>query len=275
MPLLIGTSGWQYRHWRGVLYPEGLPQRRWLEHYAQRYRCLEVNNAFYRLPERSVFEGWRDQTPDGFVVAVKVSRYLTHIKRLRDPEEPVSRLLDRAAGLGDRLGPFLLQLPPNLRADPERLDACLAAFGHEVRVAVEPRHESWWTNDVRDVLARHQAALCWADRKGEPIAPLWATAEWGYVRLHEGTADPWPSYGKEALAAWLDRIEQAWPGARAQSGGSGTPRAEVRGAAAEGRAGGAGPDVFVFFNNDQRGRAVRDADQLANLADHGAGTCRS
>lgn len=253
---MIGTSGWQYRHWRGVLYPDGLPQRRWLAHYAQRYRCLEVNNAFYRLPERSVFETWRDHTPDGFVVAVKVSRYLTHIKRLRDPDEPVSRLLDRAAGLGGRLGPFLLQLPPNLPADLERLDACLTAFGRGVRVAVEPRHESWWTSDVREVLARHQAALCWADRKGEPITPLWATAPWGYVRLHEGAGDPWPSYGKDALAAWLDRIDQAWPGGAA---------------AGPAPTGGNAPDVFVFFNNDQRGAAIRDADELTALARGGAG----
>ncbi len=128
MALWIGTSGWQYRDWRGAFYPERLPQREWLAHYAEHFGCVEVNNAFYRLPERSTFERWRKETPDGFVMAVKVSRYLTHIKRLKEPEEPVHRLLDRAEGLGDRLGPFLLQLPPNLRVDPDRLDACLAAF---------------------------------------------------------------------------------------------------------------------------------------------------
>ena len=143
-----------------------------------------------------MFERWRDQTPDGFVVAVKVSRYLTHIKRLRDPAEPVARLIARAEGLGDRLGPYLLQLPPTLRAAPDALDACLACFPRGARVAVEPRHGSWWTDEVRDVLTRRRAALCWADRLGRPATPLWRTADWGYVRMHEGTASPRPSYGR-------------------------------------------------------------------------------
>lgn len=240
MTFWIGTSGWQYDDWRGGLYPDGLPQRRWLEHYASRFRTVEVNNAFYRLPERSTFEKWRDQTPEGFLVAVKVSRYLTHIKRLQDPEEPVARLIDRAEGLGDRLGPFLLQLPPNLQADPKRLDACLAAFPRTARVAVELRHESWWTDEVRDVLTQRNAALCWADRQG-PITPTWVTADWGYLRLHEGRATPQPEYGRQALVTWLDRLHDGWPDRK--------------------RA-----DVFVFFNNDHGGAAVRNAETLNRLA---------
>ena len=242
MTLLVGTSGWQYRDWRGGLYPDGLAQRAWLGHYADRFATVEVNNAFYRLPERPTFERWREQTPDGFVVAVKVSRYLTHVRRLRDPAEPVARLVDRAAGLGDRLGPYLLQLPPTLRAEPGRLDACLRAFPAGARVAVEPRHDSWWSDEVRAVLEQHSAALCWADRGGRPLTPLWRTAPWGYVRLHEGTASPRPSYGRSALASWLDRIDDAWPGAR--------------------RA-----DVFVYFNNDHGGAAVRNARTLVRMAD--------
>ena len=240
MTLYVGTSGWQYRDWRGDLYPTGLPQRSWLDHYAERFPTVEVNNAFYRLPERTVFERWRDQTPPGFLMAVKVSRYLTHIKRLRDPTEPVARLVDRAVGLGDRLGPYLLQLPPTLRADPGLLDDCLARFPGDARVAVEPRHESWWTSEVRDVLSRRGAALCWADRGSRILTPLWPTARWGYLRLHEGGASPWPSYGRTALASWLDRFESAWPG---------------------------DADVFVYFNNDQGGAAVRDARALTRLAD--------
>jgi len=235
--LWIGTSGWQYDDWRGVLYPDGLAQRKWLSHYADRFRCVEVNNAFYRLPERDTFAKWRDQTPDGFLMAVKVSRYLTHIKRMQDPEEPVARLLDRAEGLGDRLGPFLLQLPPNLRADPARLDACLAAFPKAMRVAVEPRHETWWTDEVRDVLARRNAALCWADRQG-PVTPTWVTADWGYLRFHEGRATPRPSYGRQALKTWRDRIGDSWPRKA---------------------------DIFVFFNNDPGGAAVRNADTFSRL----------
>jgi uncharacterized protein YecE (DUF72 family) len=236
----IGTSGWQYRDWRGEVYPEGLPQRSWLAHYAGELDCVEVNNAFYRLPERQTFAAWRDQTPDGFLVAVKVSRYLTHIKRLADPEEPVARLLDRAEGLGDRQGPFLLQLPPTLKVDPDRLDACLRAFPARTRVAVEPRHDSWWTDEVRDILAKHDAALCWADRRNQPQTPLWAAASWGYLRLHEGRATPRPSYGRQALHTWLDRIDDSWPRTA---------------------------DVFVFFNNDHGGAAVRNARTMRRLVE--------
>jgi uncharacterized protein YecE (DUF72 family) len=242
MPLIVGTSGWQYRDWREVLYPEGLPQRAWLRRFAEEFPAVEVNNAFYRLPERAVFERWRDETPDGFVVAVKVSRYLTHIKRLRDPAEPVARLTARADGLGDRLGPYLLQLPPTLRAAPEELDACLACFPRGSRVAVEPRHESWWVDDVREVLTRRHAALCWADRLGRPAAPLWRTADWGYLRMHEGTASPKPTYGRAALGTWLDRVGAAWP---------------LRST---------GADVFVFFNNDRGGAAIRNARTLCRMA---------
>ena len=167
MPMLIGTSGWQYRDWRGGLYPEGVPQRLWLEHYATRYLTVENNNSFYRLPSREMFAAWRERTPDDFVMTVKASRYLTHVRRLRDPAEPVARLLGAAAGLGPKLGPVLLQLPPTLKADPDTLDACLqefrtaaAALGeHGLRLAVEPRHETWWTDEIRQILAAHDATL--------------------------------------------------------------------------------------------------------------------
>jgi uncharacterized protein YecE (DUF72 family) len=199
MPVLVGTSGWQYRDWRYVLYPAGLAERDWLEHYASRYATVENNGTFYRLPPPETFAGWRARTPDGFVMTVKASRYLTHVRRPRDPAEPVERLMRAAARLGDRLGPVLLQLPPNLRADPGALDDCLREFarfpggpdGGRARVAVEPRHESWWTEETRQVLAAHNAALCWADRLGRPLTPLWHTADWGYLRFHEGAAAPW------------------------------------------------------------------------------------
>ncbi len=174
MPLLVGTSGWQYKDWRGVLYPPGLPVRLWLEEYAAAFPTVEVNNAFYRLPSRETFASWRERTPPGFVAAVKASRYLTHVKRLRDPEEPVERLMSRATALGDRLGPVLLQLPPTLQADPALLDACLRCFPESTRVAVEPRHPSWWTPDVRAVLESRGAALCWADILSRPVTPCGA-----------------------------------------------------------------------------------------------------
>jgi uncharacterized protein YecE (DUF72 family) len=239
--VLIGTSGWQYQSWRGVLYPAGLPQRLWLERYAGCFATVENNNAFYRLPPRETFAGWRDRTPGGFVMAVKASRYLTHIKRLREPAEPVARLLAAAAGLGDRLGPVLLQLPPTLAADPRLLDGCLREFPPAIRVAVEPRHASWWTDEVREVLAAHGAALCWVDRRGKPQAPLWRTADWGYLRLHEGRANPRPSYGDAALRSWAQRISGAW---------------------------GDDADVYTYFNNDTGGAAVMDAARFARVLHH-------
>ncbi|MEU6509551.1 MULTISPECIES: DUF72 domain-containing protein [Streptomyces] len=232
MTLFVGTSGWQYKDWRDLVYPPGVPARLWLEEYTRLFATVEINNAFYRLPSRENFAAWRDRVPDDFVVAVKASRYLTHIKRLKEPEEPVHRLMSHAAGLGDRLGPVLLQLPPTLRVDAALLDACLACFPSGTRVAVEPRHDSWWTPQVREVLSARGAALCWADVQARPVIPLWRTADWGYVRFHEGRATPWPRYGRRSLETWVDRIATTWR---------------------------KGEDVYAYFNNDPGGAAVRDA----------------
>ena len=154
MAVIIGTSGWQYRDWRGRFYPPKLPQRLWLEHYVEFFATVESNNAFYRLPELETFRKWRDRTPPDFRWAVKASRFLTHIKRLREPEEPVGRLMERAAGLEHKLDTILLQLPPTLKADAELLRDCLAQFPAGIRVAVEPRHDSWWTDEIRALLER-------------------------------------------------------------------------------------------------------------------------
>ena len=239
MTLFVGTSGWQYKDWRGVLYPDGVPMRLWLEEYAARFATVEINNAFYRLPTREIFESWRERTPPDFVVALKASRYLTHIKRLRDPAEPVDRLLSHAAGLGDRLGPVLLQLPPTLHADPALLDECLGRFPADVRVAVEPRHDSWWTPEVRKVLESRGAALCWADVQARPVTPLWRTADWGYLRFHEGRALPWPRYGRQSLTIWVRRVTAAWSDDH---------------------------PVYAYFNNDPNAAAVHDAAAFARAA---------
>jgi uncharacterized protein YecE (DUF72 family) len=228
--VVIGTSGWQYRDWRGRLYPQKLPQRLWLEHHAALFATVESNAAFYRLPEEHTFEAWRERTPADFRWAVKASRFLTHIKRLRDPQEPVARLIGRAAGLGERLDTVLLQLPPTLRADAGLLQECLACFPPTVRVAVEPRHDSWWTDEIRALLERYGAALCWADRAEQPVAPLWRTANWGYLRFHTG-AEGW-GYPPAVLQTWADRIAAAYADDE---------------------------DVLVYFNNDPGGNAVVDA----------------
>lgn len=233
MSILVGTSGWQYRDWREVLYPAGLPQRRWLERYAEIFATVESNAAFYRLPKLETFESWRDRTPPGFVMAVKASRYLTHVKRLQNPEEPVERLMKAAAGLGPKLGPILLQLPPTLTVDVDLLDRCLACFPRDVRLAVEPRHASWWTDELRAVLTERGAALCWADRKGQDLNPLWRTADWYYVRLHEGPDKTWPAYDNRRLKLWADRL--------------------------------AGCDGYIYFNNDMQAAAVANARRFTEL----------
>lgn len=243
MTLWIGTSGWQYRHWKGLFYPDRLPQRRWLEHYVERFATVEINNSFYRLPPVEAFQNWRDSTPPGFVVAVKASRYLTHVKRLKDPAEPVDRLMSRAMALGDRLGPVLLQLPPSMRADPAALDATLACFPAGVRVAVEVRHASWTegglASEVRSVLEHRDAAWVMAD--GGPVElPTWVTAGWSYVRFHRGGGRPDYCYTRPALDKWAKRLAEL---------------------------GGPDRDVYCYFNNDPNGCAVRDARWFAAAAE--------
>jgi uncharacterized protein YecE (DUF72 family) len=231
MTVLVGASGWQYRDWRGAFYPPRLPQSAWLAHYAARFRTVEINNSFYRLPPTERFAAWAAGTPADFVLCPKISRFLTHMKKLKDPEEPVERFSAAAAGLGGKAGPWLLQLPPNFPANPGRLDRVLELFGDRGRIAVELRHPSWFTDEVRALLERHGAALVWADRGSRWVAPRWRTAAWGYLRLHEG-AGAWPCYGRTALASRAATV------------------AEVFGPDAE---------VFAFFNNDPRGCALRDA----------------
>ena len=237
--MLVGTSGWQYASWRGRFYPEKLRQADWLEHYAARFQTVEVNNAFYRLPEASTFASWAGRTPDDFVVVVKASRYLTHVKRLKDPEEPVARFLERARHLGPKLGPVLVQLPPNLQADVARLDAALAQFPPDVRVTVELRHPTWFTDETRAVLEARNSALCLADSPHRDT-PLWRTAGWGYLRMHEGPGDPRPCYSRGALDAWARRLADLW-----------SPDEEV----------------YAFFNNDPLGCAPRDAAVFAEALD--------
>lgn len=250
--MLVGTSGFAYLHWARAFYPDGLPQRDRLAYYARLFRTVELNVTFYRLPDRATFEAWRDQVPDDFVFALKASRYLTHIDRLRDPRRPVEELMERAGGLGNRLGPVLLQLPPRMAAGPDaadRLERTADAFrasspsaAAPVRLALEPRHASWFTPEIRDVLVRRGIALCLADRRG-PRTPVWQTADFLYLRFHEGRANPPSCYGRAALRAWAGR-------AAALAGPN--------------------PPGFAFFNNDIHACAIANARtfgrRLARLA---------
>jgi uncharacterized protein YecE (DUF72 family) len=228
MAILVGTSGFDYKDWRGPFYPRFIKGGDRLPFFAEHFATVELNVTFYRMPAASAFRGWRDAVPDGFVFAVKASRYLTHIKRLTDPESSVEYLMERASLLGDRLGPILLQLPPSMEVDVDRLERTLEAFGPGVRVAVEPRHRSWFVPELCDVLLRHDAAFVMADRRSRPITPLWLPVGWTYLRLHEGRAQPRPCYGRSALRSWVDRLGRV-------------------------------DDGYVYFNNDHRACAVANA----------------
>jgi uncharacterized protein YecE (DUF72 family) len=238
MTLFAGTSGWQYRHWKGRFYPEDLPGTRWLPYFAERFPTVEVNNTFYRLPERKTFESWRKATPEGFVVTVKASRYLTHNKRLKDPQPAVEKLMNAARGLEGKLGPILLQLPPSFRAVPERLAETLDAFPKRQRVAVEFRHDSWYTPEVRSILERFDAALCLVDRKGNTLGPVWKTASWGYLRFHDGDGESY-RYTKGRLEHWARTLQDTFD------------RSD---------------DLFVYFNNDMAGAAIEDCRRFEEIA---------
>jgi uncharacterized protein YecE (DUF72 family) len=230
----VGTSGWQYRDWRERFYPKGLPTARWLEHYSARFSTVEVNNSFYRLPERERVATWAREVPVGFVLTMKASRYLTHIRRLKDPEEPLETMWRSFLGAGDRLGPVLFQLPPNLPADVERLRTFVSLLPADRPAAFEFRNDSWLTDEVFGILDGARASLVWPDRPGARRAlPL--TGGWAYVRFHQGSRTG-PDYPRAKLRRWADLL------------------AELGGA-----------DGFMYFNNDTGGAAVRDAETLRDL----------
>jgi uncharacterized protein YecE (DUF72 family) len=232
----VGTSGWVYRDWRGTVYPDRLPQRSWLEHLSRRFRTIEINASFYRLPLRSTFEAWSSQVPTGFRFAVKMSRFLTHVRRFRDPIEPVERFWERASGLGSALGPVLLQQPPTFAKDLGLLRELLHTLPAGMRPAFEFRHPSWHDDEVLSSLDGAGAAWVLADRPGVRM-PAHVTGGWSYVRFHRGTRLGFPYTGEKLrrrshTIAALDADE-----------------------------------VYVYFNNDPGGAAVRDAERLQRLLD--------
>jgi uncharacterized protein YecE (DUF72 family) len=202
----IGTSGWVYKDWYGVLYPPKTPPGRLLPVFADRFPTVEINRSYYRLPERSVFEGWRTQTPPGFLFAVKASRFLTHMKKLKDPELPLERLMTAAQGLGEKLGPVLFQFPRQWHVNLERLDQFLDAlrpYAQATRFAFEFRHDSWLAPAVYQRLERAGCALCLPVGWGIPI-DVRITAPWIYVRMHGGESSN--AFSETELATWAERI---------------------------------------------------------------------
>jgi uncharacterized protein YecE (DUF72 family) len=231
-PVRVGCSGWNYRSWRETFYPEGLPARRWLEYYASVFDTVEVNTTFYRLPSRDAVARWVDQVPDGFVFALKASRYLTHIKRLTDMEQGVQRYYERIEPLVEspKLGPIVWQLPPNFRRDDERLAGALAALPPG-RHCFEFRHPTWFADEVYDLLRAHGAALVIGDRRGLDFQAHELTADWTLIRFHYGHRGRRGNYSATEIAEWAQRI-QRW-----------RRRA----------------DVYAYFNNDWEVFAPRNA----------------
>jgi uncharacterized protein YecE (DUF72 family) len=235
--LWIGTSGWVYKHWMGIFYPAKMPGSEQLAFYAEHFETVEVNFSFYRLPERSVFEQWRAQTPDGFLFAVKGSRYLTHMKKLKEPEEPLQRLMDRAGGLGEKLGPILFQFPASWQLNLERLRAFLEALEAYPgqRFTFEFRHVGWLTPKVFTLLEGVGAALCLPVHPRMPLE-IRLTAPWTYIRMRTG--EHGTGYTDPELERWADRIRVFL---------------------------GQGIETYVYFNNDPGGHALRDAERLRSM----------
>src|SRR5215212_3796951 len=231
-PVHVGCSGWVYPHWRERLYPNGLPQRLWLSHYTEHFDTVEVNSTFYRLASPAAVEAWVEQSPDWFIFAVKASRYLTHVKRLKMLPEYIERFYERLEALtrAEKIGPTLWQLPENFHRDDERLLGALQALPAG-RHAFEFRHDSWFAKDVYALLREHGAALVIGDDPSRPFQSLERTTDWTYVRFHRGNRGRGGNYSRAEIEAWARRIAQ-W---RRRT------------------------EIYAYFNNDWEGYALRNA----------------
>ncbi len=233
----VGCSGWVYKHWRGIFYPEGLPQKRWFERYAEEFDTVEINASFYRLPLASTFAAWRDKAPPAFHYAVKVNRFITHMKKLVGCDEEVDKFIALARPLAGKLGPLLYQLPPSLHKDAPRLDAFLRRLPNDLEQVVEFRHHSWYDEEVLALLDRRGVGFVAHDLKGL-VSPRWASGRCAYVRFHGADGKYWGRYSDEALLQWTD-----WCLGQARAGRS----------------------VWCYFNNDIHGHAIDDARTLKSM----------
>lgn len=239
----IGTSGWHYKHWRGPFYGERCPASKMLGFYLQHFDTVEINNSFYKLPSEDTFGCWRDATPHGFCFAVKASRFITHNKKLKDPENALENFLPRAEALGEKLGPILFQLPPKWRVNVERLDDFLSMLpkGKRRHYAFEFRELSWLNERVYGVLRRHNASFCIYELAGFQTEHI-LTADWTYIRLHGPGGKYQGKYTTEQLRGWAEQIRK-WQTALAA--------------------------IYVYFDNDQAGYAAQNALELKHLVTSG------
>ncbi|TMJ13456.1 MAG: DUF72 domain-containing protein [Alphaproteobacteria bacterium] len=227
----IGCSGWIYRHWRGLFYPEKLAQKNWFAHYAAEFETVELNTSFYHLPKPDTFTKWRDQAPDGFRYAVKAPRFITHMKKLKDCAEPVDEFLSRARNLGETIGPILYQLPPRWICNVARLEEFAAHLPRDLTHVFEFREKSWLSEEVLAFLDARGFSFCVHDMPGS-ATERWASGPIAYVRFHGGEGKYWGRYSDEGLLSWTD-----WLVGQANSG----------------------RDVWCYFNNDMFGHAIHDA----------------
>jgi uncharacterized protein YecE (DUF72 family) len=232
MNLHVGTSGYSYKEWKGNFYPEDLPAKEMLSYYSRRLPAVEINNTFYRLPQASMVENWRDQVPESFRFSIKATQRITHIKRLKNCVEETKYLLDTASLLGERLGVVLFQLPPNSKKDAERLKDFLALLPGDKRTAFEFRHESWFDDETFELLRKNNSALVVSDTDEKPLKEITATADWGYLRLRK------TNYEEEDLASWVRLVQgQDWK------------------------------DAFVFFKHEDEGVGPKLAASFRSLAE--------
>src|SRR5580765_1797916 len=231
MNLHVGTSGYSYKEWKGNFYPEDLPAKEMLSYYSHRLPAVEINNTFYRLPQASMIENWRDQVPPEFRFSIKATQRITHIKRLNNCTDETKYLLETAALLGERLGVVLFQLPPNSKKDGERLKNFLNLLPKDKRAAFEFRHESWFDDEIMDTLRAKDCALVVSDTDEKPLDEIISTAPWGYLRLRRA------AYDERDLQEWMNRVcVQQWK------------------------------DAFVFFKHEDEGVGPRLAAQFLGLA---------
>ncbi len=233
----IGTSGWNYADWKGTFYPGGLPQKSWLAHYARTFQTVEINATFYRIPSKNVIRSWKQAVPEQFIFSCKAHRMTTHVKKLRSPKETIKPYLSVIRGLRPKLGPILIQLPPSLKHNQQRLDQCLRALPKNHRFAFEFRNPSWFNNEVRASLQKHHCAFVIYHMAGQKT-PHWVTTDFVYIRMHGASGKYQGKYQKRDLGKWAERIQQ-WAKTK--------------------------KDVYCYFNNDPHAHAPINAQELKQL----------
>jgi uncharacterized protein YecE (DUF72 family) len=235
--IYIGTSGWSYDHWRGPFYPEDLRSTQWLEYYVKHFKSAEINNSFYHLPEKKTLKHWRDTVPGDFIFSVKASRYITHMKKLKDPVDSIKTFFERISILGDKLGPVLFQLPPRWHFNGERLAAFLDTLSNEFHYTFEFRDPSWLNSETYDLLSEHKIAFCIYELDGF-VSPKKVTAEFIYIRLHGPNGPYQGSYDNRTLAGWAGALS-TWSGQ--------------------------GKHIYCYFDNDEAGYAAQNALSLHSM----------